>query len=215
MSYADLEKNKLRISFTFDDGPNTRTSVQILDLLKSHGIRASFFLIGQNITEESKSTIRREIDEGHTVECHSWTHPAFPDLTREQMISEVERTNELIESCTGIPPMFFRPPYIALNDLMFETINMPFICGQGVNDWEDNVSADERCRLLLENVRDGQIILLHDTDGNSQTVEALKKAIPVLKERGAEFFTVRDLFKTCGVNPIRPASEKKIWTNLF
>ena len=208
-------ENKLRISLTFDDGPNTETSVEVLDVLKSFGIRASFFLIGQNVSEESKSTIKREIDEGHTVECHSWTHPAFPDLTREQMISEVERTNELIESCTGIPPVFFRPPYIALNDLLFETIHMPFICGRGVNDWEDNVSAEARAKDLLDNVHDGQIILLHDMKGNSKTVEALKMCLPVLKEKGAEFFTVRDIFKVCGVNPIRPASEKKIWTDLF
>jgi peptidoglycan/xylan/chitin deacetylase (PgdA/CDA1 family) len=208
-------EGKLRISFTFDDGPHTATTLEVLDLPTSTGIRASFFLIGQNITDESKSTIKREIDEGHTVECHSWTHPAFPDLTAEQMRNEVERTNEMIEACTGIAPMFFRPPYIAVNDLMFETIHMPFICGLGIRDWEPDASAEERCKLLLDNVHDGQIILLHDLSGNGKTVEALKNAIPVLKERGAEFFTVRDLFKVCDVNPVRPASEKKVWTDLF
>ncbi len=55
-------EGKLRISFTFDDGPNTDTSLEVLDLLKSHGIRASFFLTGQNITDEIKATIKREID---------------------------------------------------------------------------------------------------------------------------------------------------------
>ncbi|HAK68817.1 MAG TPA: xylanase deacetylase [Treponema sp.] len=208
--------DKLRLSLTFDDGPNTTTSVQVLDVLASHNVKASFFLIGQNITEKSRPVIERQIREGHSVECHSWTHPEFPKLSAEQMTDEVRRTNAVITECTGgIAPVFFRPPFIALNDLMFETIRMPFICGHGVEDWEESASVEHRVRGVLENAHDGQIILLHDTEGNGKTVLALKEIIPALKERGAEFFTVRDLFRECGVDPVRPASEKKIWTDLF
>ena len=202
----------MRISLTFDDGPNLDVTSQILDLLELHKIPASFFLIGNNINEKSAESIRREIDDGCSVECQSWSHPAFPKLSPEEMIEEIEKTNAAIEKYSGEKPMFFRPPYIALNQLMFDTIKMPFIEGRGVDDWNDSVSVDTRVEGVVKNAHDGQIILLHDMSGNQKTVEALKKIIPVLKENGAEFYTVRDLFKVCGVNPNQ---KNKIWTDLF
>ena len=202
----------MRISLTFDDGPNLDVTSQILDLLELHKIPASFFLIGNNINEKSAESIRREIDDGCSVECHSWSHPAFPKLTPEEMIEEIEKTNAAIEKYSGEKPMFFRPPYIAVNQLMYDTIKMPFIEGRGVDDWNDSVSVDTRVEGVIKNAHDGQIILLHDMSGNQKTVEALKKIIPVLKENGAEFYTVRDLFKVCGVNPNQ---KNKIWTDLF
>ena len=202
----------MRISLTFDDGPNLDVTSQILDLLELHKIPASFFLIGQNINEKSAESIRREIDDGCSVECHSWSHPAFPKLTPVEMLDEIEKTNAAIEKYSGEKPIFFRPPYIAVNQLMYDTIKMPFIEGRGVDDWNDSVSVETRVEGVIKNVHDGQIILLHDMSGNQKTVEALKKIIPVLKENGAEFYTVRDLFKVCGVNPNQ---KNKIWTDLF
>lgn len=202
----------MRISLTFDDGPNLDVTSQILDLLELHKIPASFFLIGNNINEKSAESIRREIDGGCSVECHSWSHPAFPKLTPEEMIEEIEKTNAAIEKYSGEKPIFFRPPYIAVNQLMYDTIKMPFIEGRGVDDWNDSVSVETRVEGVVKNAHDGQIILLHDMSGNQKTVEALKKIIPELKEKGAEFYTVRDLFKICGVNPNQP---NKIWTDLL
>ncbi len=202
----------MRISLTFDDGPNTSTTVHVLELLEKYKIPASFFLIGENINEESTKSVRRAVDDGCTIECHSWTHPHFTDLTAAQMIEEVERTNEAIEKCSGDAPVFFRPPYISLNQLMYDTIKMPFICGRGVQDWEDSVSAEQRAKDIIDNVHDGQIILLHDMTGNEKTVKALETVIPALNEMGAEYYTIRDLFKVCNVNPNVP---NKIWTDLF
>lgn len=128
------------------------------------------------------------------------------------MIEEIEKTNAAIEKYSGEKPIFFRPPYIAVNQLMYDTIKMPFIEGRGVDDWNDSVSVETRVEGVIKNAHDGQIILLHDMSGNQKTVEALKKIIPVLKENGAEFYTVRDLFKVCGVNPNQ---KNKIWTDLF
>ena len=202
----------MRISLTFDDGPNLNVTSQILDLLELYKIPASFFLIGNNINEKSAESIRREIDDGCSVECHSWSHPAFPKLTPVEMLDEIEKTNAAIEKYSGEKPIFFRPPYIAVNQLMYDTIKMPFIEGRGVDDWNDSVSVETRVEGVIKNAHDGQIILLHDMEGNQKTVEALKKIIPALKDMGAEFYTVRDLFKVCGVNPNQ---KNKIWTDLF
>lgn len=207
--------DRLRISLTFDDGPNTTTTVQVLDLLEKYSVKASFFLIGQNINDETRPMIDRQVKNGHSIECHSWTHSEFPKLTVEQMREEVEKTNALITECTGTKPMFFRPPYLALNDEMFQTIDMPFICGHGVEDWEESASVEHRVKGVLENARDGMIVLLHDFVGNDKTVKALEQIIPELLKRGAEFMTIRELFDSCGVNPVCPPSEKKVWSFLF
>lgn len=189
------------VALSFDDGPNTETTVRMLDMLKKHDVKASFFVIGKNITEESAKIMQRAHDEGHDIENHSLTHCAIPTLTTDSMKSEIDQTSALIEKYVGEKPQFFRPPYIALSKTMFDTIPLPFICGDGCNDWEDNVSADARVEKMLASARDGLIFLLHDFVGNEKTVEAVDRIIPVLKERGFKFVTVRALFKAKNIAP--------------
>lgn len=200
-----------RISLTFDDGPNTVTTPEVLDVLKYYKVKASFFLVGKNINPKTAEVVERAVSLGCSIENHSWTHSAFPDLTAEQMKKEVEDTSRAVEEITGRKPEFFRPPYIALNDLMYENIKLPFICGQGCEDWLTDKSADAKAKEVVEKAQDGQIVLLHDLEGNKTTVEALKIIIPALQAMGYEFCTVPELFKKCGVNPVK---EKTIWTNL-
>lgn len=202
----------MRISLTFDDGPNTVTTPRVLDVLEEFEVKASFFLVGSSINDESARMIERQVKDGCSVECHSWTHTAFPNLSALEMMDEVNRTNELIERYAGEKPVFFRPPYIALNQLMYDSIKMPFISGVGVDDWKIEKSAAEKAKGILENACDGQIVLLHDMSGNSTTVEALRIVIPELLKRGAEFFTVRELFDKCGVDPMK---KNTIWSNVL
>lgn len=189
------------VALSFDDGPNTETTVRMLDMLKKHDVKASFFVIGKNITEESAKIMQRAHDEGHDIENHSLTHCAIPTLTTDSMKSEIDQTSALIEKYVGEKPQFFRPPYIALSKTMFDTIQLPFICGDGYNDWEDEVSTDVRVEKMLASARDGLIFLLHDFVGNEKTVEAVDRIIPILKERGFRFVTVRELFKAKNVAP--------------
>lgn len=189
------------VALSFDDGPNTETTVRMLDMLKRHGVKASFFVIGRNINEESAKIMQRAHSEGHDIENHSLTHCAIPTLTADSMRAEIDQTSALIEKYIGEKPQFFRPPYIALSRTMFDTINLPFICGDGCNDWEDNVTVDTRVEKMLASARDGLIFLLHDFAGNEKTVEAVDRIIPILKERGFRFVTVRTLFKEKNVSP--------------
>ena len=86
---------------------------------------------------------------------------------------------------------------------MYDNIDLTFICGEGSNDWEDNVSADQRVEKILASAKDGLIYLLHDFEGNSKTVEAVDRIIPILKERGYTFVTVRELMKQKKLKPQR------------
>ncbi|MFA6857314.1 MAG: polysaccharide deacetylase family protein [Treponema sp.] len=197
------------VALSFDDGPNTVTTPQVLDILENEHIPASFFLIGQNITGESVPVIQREQSLGCDIECHSWTHSDMTKMTKEAIQDEIVRTCSLIKKITGTTPSFFRPPYIRVNDTLYEAVHLPFICGMGVDDWVADVSAAERAARVISGVRDGTIVLLHDFSGNVNTVEALKTFIPSLKEKGYTFVTVPQMFSLYGVSPDQP---HKIWT---
>lgn len=200
-----------RIALTFDDGPNTVTTPKVLDLLEEYEIPASFFLIADNINDESAEMVRRAHSLGCDIENHSRTHGFMDKMTAEQIREEVRYCTEKIVGITGETPAFFRPPYIAVNQTLFDTVDLTFICGVGCEDWVPTVSARQRAERVLADARDGNIVLLHDMTGNENTVEALKTIIPELKERGFTFLTCPALFEACGVTPVR----NRLYSNVF
>lgn len=195
----ELDPSKPTIAITFDDGPNTTTTMEILDVLEKYQVRASFFLIGTNINDESAKSVKRAYDLGCDIENHSKTHSYMDKMTADEIKDEVAYVNDKVKEITGTTPRFFRPPYIAVNDTMYDNIDMTFISGNGCNDWEDRVTADYRAKYLEKKAADGVIFLLHDAEGNSKTVEALDKAIPILLEKGFQFATISELFELKGV----------------
>ena len=190
---------KKYIALTFDDGPNTTTTNEVLDVLEQYGVKGSFFLVGNNINSATESVVKRAYDMGCEIGNHSKTHSYMNEMADEDIVAEIEYVNDYVEKITGEAPKFFRPPYIAVNNTMYDLIDMPFICGFGCNDWDDKVTAERRAKVILRQVQDGGIILLHDAQGNSKTVEALHTIIPELQAQGYEFVTVSELFEIKGV----------------
>lgn len=190
-------------ALTFDDGPNTVTTPQVLEKLEKYGVVASFFVVGDNITPESERVMKKAAEMGCEINNHSRTHSVMPEQSPQQMRAETDFTSGIIERVTGKAPRFFRPPYIAVSEAMFESIPLTFIAGIGAQDWLDEVSAEERAQRILDAVKDGDIILLHDMEGNTATVNALDTIIPELISRGIELVTVGGLFAAKGVTPKR------------
>ena len=201
----------MRIALTFDDGPNTTITSQVLDLLEEHNIVASFFLIARNIDPDSACQVRRAFDMGCSIENHSVTHREMNNMPPEEIREEIRVCSEKIVEITGVEPRFFRPPFISLSQTLFDSVNLTFICGSGCEDWVPTVSAEERARRVLANAKDGDIVLLHDMFRNVNTVEALKTIIPELKKSGFTFCTVPQIFAECGVVPVR----NRIYSNVF
>ena len=195
----ELDPSKPTIAITFDDGPNATTTMEILDVLEKYQVRASFFLIGTNINDESAKSVKRAYDLGCDIENHSKTHSYMDKMTADEIKDEVAYVNDKVKEITGTTPKFFRPPYIAVNNTMYDNIDMTFISGYGCNDWEDRVTAEYRAKYLEKKAADGVIFLLHDAEGNSKTVEALDKAIPILLEKGFQFATISELFELKGI----------------
>lgn len=195
----ELDPSKPTIAITFDDGPNATTTMEVLDILEKYQVRASFFLIGTNINDESAKSVKRAFDLGCDIENHSKTHSYMDKMTTDEIKDEVAYVNDKVKEITGTTPKFFRPPYIAVNSTMYDNIDMTFISGLGCNDWDDKVTAEYRAKYLEKKAADGVIFLLHDAEGNSKTVEALDKAIPILLEKGFQFATISELFELKGV----------------
>ncbi len=187
-------------ALTFDDGPNTDTTPLVLEKLQKYGVTASFFLVGNNIDSESERVVKKAFDMGCEICSHSRTHSVMPELSAEDIRAEMEYTASEILRITGKEPKFFRPPYIAVNDIMFDNIDLPFIAGIGAEDWLPEVTSEQRAERILSQVDNGAVILLHDMSGNIQTVNALDIMIPRLKE-DYELVTVSELFELVGAAP--------------
>lgn len=195
----EIDPTKPMIALTFDDGPNTTTTAQVLDKLELYNVPASFFLIGNNINDASAEVVKRAYQMGCEIDNHSKTHSYMNSMTAEEIAEEVKFVSDKVEEITGEPTKFFRPPYIATSGDMYANIDMPFICGVGCNDWDNMVTVKERIENTLNQVQDGTIILLHDAQGNIKTVEALDTIIPTLLEEGYQFVTVSELFEAKGI----------------
>ena len=206
-----IASSKPIIALTFDDGPNTSTTLEVLEILKKYNIPASFFVVGNNINDETTAVIRKAFEMGCEIDNHSQTHSNMKELSPNDILTEIKYTSDKVEKIIGVPTKFFRPPYIAVNQTMFDTINLPFINGYGANDWEDSVDAKTRYKGIAEKAKDGGIILLHDAAGNHQTVEAIDMIIPELLKQGYQFVTVSQLFEIKGIEPV----ESYIYTNVL
>jgi peptidoglycan/xylan/chitin deacetylase (PgdA/CDA1 family) len=160
-------EGKLReVAFSFDDGPDSKNTPAILDLLKDQGIKAAFFVVGNKVENNTELT-RRMDQEGHIVGGHSFSHHFFFDLfTAGRMQTELERTDEMIRQVTGKKMKFFRPPYGVTNPVLARVVRK---LGYHVIGWSlksrDTVTGDSNVLLerLKKNVKRGDLLLFHDT----------------------------------------------------
>ncbi len=205
----DLKKKPM-IALSFDDGPNLEITPLVLDILEEYHIPASFFVIGNNINDITIPVMKRAVSLGCDIENHTVSHKFMNQLSLEEIKFEVDNVDEKIADIIGRKPQFFRPPFIAVKDEMYDVIKMPFICGIGCNDWMIETSAEERIETVLKEARDGVIYLLHDMLNNMNTVNAMKVFVPKLLERGFEFVTVAQLFAAKGVDINNP--ERKLYS---
>lgn len=188
------------VALSFDDGPSLRCTPMMLDVLEENGVKASFFLIGQNISEETAPIIRRMVRMGCDVENHTYSHPNLTQIPDAQILEEVAKTDSLIELYAGARPEYLRPPFTAHNAHVAEVVGGKiFISGLSCRDWRADMPVEDRVTMTVDRVEDGRILLFHDT--NERTVEAMKTIIPKLKSMGYTFVTIPELFRLSGQTP--------------
>lgn len=200
------------IALSFDDGPDKEITPKMLDLLEANGIKASFFVEGQNIDRKGGAILRRMARMGCDVENHTYSHPHLPTLDKEKIAEEVSRTDALIEKYTGAVPEYLRPPYTDLDKNVADAIDgKVFIAGMGCADWDPATTTEYMIRTVLECVEDGDIILFHDK--RQEVLDAVEVLIPALKSRGYVFVTVPELFHLRGRVPAE--HTPKMYHNAF
>jgi peptidoglycan/xylan/chitin deacetylase (PgdA/CDA1 family) len=192
-SYSSCRVDGPYIAMTFDDGPHPILTPRLLDMLKARGIRATFFLIGQNAAEYP-DIVRRIAAEGHEIGNHTWNHPQLTKLSPSALREEIERTSSTIAEIIGKPLVVMRPPYGATS--LYQPLDEPRIRMKVILwsvdplDWKYRNSARVESQILA-GAQPGAIILSHDI--HATTVAAMPDVFDSLLARGYKFVTVSEL----------------------
>ncbi len=178
------------VALTFDDGPSFYTE-GLLDILKEHDVRATFFVLGTQVRIQSE-TVARMFREGHQIGNHTWDHPNLTNMPDDQIQEQLRLTDDLIAQLIGGPTPFLRPPYGAYNDRVLAASGLPIIFWSvDPLDWRDRDAAIVAARIMEAPV--GAIILAHDI--HKSTVDAVPAIIDAIRGRGIQFVTVTKLFE--------------------
>lgn len=178
------------VAITFDDGPNPDYTADLLKGLKERGVCATFFLLGTEV-EKYPELVETMYQEGHLIGTHSYQHVNLCSLNDEKAIEQVTKTNDLIEEITGECPQFIRPPFGCWKkELDYDTTMIEVLWDVDPLDWKTSNTGVIVKRVLNE-VEDGDIILLHDASKSS--VDAALQIIDRLQKEGYTFVTVEEL----------------------
>ena len=202
-------KNPRHVALTFDDGISDYTN-DLLDILGKYDVQATFFVLGQTLETNNffKRTLIRMIREGHVVASHSFNHPDFTSLNKNQIRDQMVRTEMAIQSIIGIRPRFMRPPYGYVNQRVFEALmSLGYVIinwNHDTNDWKyqdsyGNIVGYVQNQISSPHIKsEGPIILQHDSLKSS--IQLQSGIIRILREKGYEFVS---MYECIGEEPYR------------
>ena len=191
-------------AFTFDDGPNATITNEVLKVLKENNVRATFFILGQN-AKEYPQIVKNIVNAGCEVGTHSYSHKNYSKLTAEEIKADLSNSIKTIEDISGTPVRLFRAPYGSYNSTVKESVNRPIILwSYDTRDWAYKIKKDDKrsaaqieadkneiVNKLLNSIRDGEIVLMHDM--NKMTLDVCKDVIPKLVKDGWKIVSVSEL----------------------
>lgn len=186
------QMEKPMIALTFDDGPNAQFTPKLLEGLKQRNVHATFFLIGENIEQNSnRNLVKQMYEEGHLIGNHTYRHLEITKLSDEEAYEEIKSTNDLIESIIGKAPEYMRPPFGSWQrNLEKKLMIIPVLWTVDPLDWTTE-NVDEIVNKVVTETKENDIILLHDCY-NSSVIAALR-IVDLLQAEGYQFVTVDKL----------------------
>jgi peptidoglycan/xylan/chitin deacetylase (PgdA/CDA1 family) len=185
-----------KIALTFDAGASSKPTPELLSILESKGVKATFFLTGKWV-EDNRELTRRIIAEGHEIGNHTYSHPDLRNLSDDEIRDQLARTEDLVQSTAGVSTKpFFRPPFGGRDSRVLDVAREEGYRSVywTVDSWDafkKGIKASEIEDRVLERSKDGAIVLMHC--GSWQTVDALPEIIDELRVRGYELVKVSDL----------------------
>ena len=192
--YNSVRTTKPVLALTFDDGPHGTLTPKLLDILREQGVRATFFVLGENVAMYP-DIARRIVAEGHEIANHSYDHPSLPTVGAARLDREIRDTTALIEKTTGQKVAVMRPTYGALNErvkkALLEDYKLDVILWSvDPRDWK-RPGPGVVTKRLVSGAHPGAILLAHDI--HPGTIAAVPDTIAQLKAKGYTFATVSEL----------------------
>lgn len=192
---SKVDPTKLMIALTFDDGPGKYTD-KLLDILEENDARATFFMVGENVSKYSEA-VERMKEIGCEIGNHTTNHTKLTELEVSEVISQIEGTNNLLLDIIEEKSTVVRPPYGEVNSVVRENVEYPLIMWSvDTLDWKTK-DAKKVKEYTLKNVADGDIVLMHDI--HQSTVKAAETIIPKLIEQGYQLVTVSEMARARGI----------------
>ena len=178
------------VALTFDDGPDPKVTRQILETLKKHDAKATFFMLGSRV--EYYPEVAKEVQAaGHELGNHTWNHADLTKLNEDRIRKEINNTSSIIENVTGEKPKSFRPPYGSVNKHVRNQTTMPVVLWDvDTYDWKFR-DANKLLEIIQQNAKDGSTILMHDI--HQSTADGLDSVLTYLEKEGYSFVTVAEL----------------------
>lgn len=190
---AGIDPSKPMIALTFDDGPRASVTNRILDSLQASGGRATFFMVGSRVGANAP-VLQRMVAQGCEVANHTYDHKYISKLSADGIVSQVGSTNRKIQEACGVTPTLLRPPggyKDAASLAILGSMGMPAVMWSiDTRDWQHK-NAQRTIDTVLSQVKDGDIILMHDIYDTS--ADAAVVLIPELTARGYQLVTVSEL----------------------
>ena len=206
-------ENKV-VALTFDDGPWPETTEEILNILKKNNIKATFFVVGRNVSSYPQ-LMGQVVADGHAVGNHTWSHE-YRHYSPSGAASEIDKTDDIIYKTTGVKTSLFRPPGGFLTNGLAAYARQKkdaiFMWSADSSDWKGGrITVERLMGNLLNETQPGGILLMHDGGGNrSHTVKALPQLIAKLRSQGYKFVTIPELLKMeVKASPPKPANASK------
>ena len=183
------------VALTFDDGPHSRNTDDIVNIFSKYNAHATFFMLGSNVVKYP-DVVKRVYDAGHEIGIHTWNHKELTKLSSDEVKNEVNNTATEIEKITGKRPTLVRPPYGSINENVKNSIDNPLILWNIDSlDWKSR-DKEKIVPLVVNNVQDGDIILLHDI--HSTTIPAVEEILKYLIENDYQVITVSQMLSAKG-----------------
>lgn len=185
------------IALTFDDGPHPIYTPKILKILSKYNIKATFFIIGENVKYYGE-VLNDIVKDGHELGNHTFSHKNIKNKNTEDILDEIKKCNDAIYQACGVKTLLFRPPGGIMADVCIANIDILsdyniIYWSIDTHDWAHE-SPEKISNNVLKAIKSGDIILMHDFIGrNSPTPAALELMIPKLQEKGYNFVTVSEL----------------------
>lgn len=193
-----IDRNKKMVAFTFDDGPHYQNTQIIMDEFEKYNGRATFFMLGQCV-ENNPEIVKEVYQRGFEVGNHSWDHSMAlgsrkQPLSKAETIAEIYHTQDAIYQLIGHDPVYFRPPYGAVNDQMLAVNQLAYgFWDVDSRDWETKNAELIKNAVVQYTEAGNVVILLHDIHNFSR--DSIKSILPILDAKGYQFVTYATLMQ--------------------